>query len=73
MKYVKIKFKYVDKIYEYKTQLDLEVGKVYKITNSSSYRQMPMRGKVVSISDAPDNSFPLTEIYNVSEEEDDID
>lgn len=68
MKFVKIELNHIGKIYEYKTELDLEVGKTYRIVRANGWAP-PMRAKVINISDTPEYSGIITEILQVTEEE----
>lgn len=68
MKIVKVELNYTGKVYEYKTELPLEVGKTYRIAKADGWKP-PMRVKVLSESATPDYNGPLTEILEVNEEE----
>lgn len=68
MKFIKIELNHTGKVYEYKTQLDLVVGGVYRIHRANGWVP-PMRVKVIEISDTPSYLGNITEILAVSEEE----
>ena len=68
MKFVFVKLKYSGREYEYKTNLPLEKGHVYKIETSG--KALPMRVKVVSISDTQTGAYSVSEIIKATEVED---
>ena len=68
MKFVKVQLNHTNKVYEYMTELPLEVGKTYRITEATSWVP-PMRVKVLSESDTPEYKGPITEIKRANEAE----
>ena len=69
MKYVKLELNHTGKVYEYATDLDMEVGSTYRITKADGWTP-PMRVKVLSESLKPEYDGVHTEILEVRPEED---
>lgn len=69
MKIVKVEINYSFKVYEYQTDLDLEVGKTYRLTNVEGGWQPRQRVRVLSVSDSADYAGTLGTILAADEEE----
>lgn len=68
MKFVKVELNHTNKVYEYQTELDLQVGQTYRITEANGWVP-PMRVKVISVAETPEYRGVLTEIKKVTVEE----
>lgn len=69
MKFVKVLLNHTNKVYEYKTDLPLEKGKTYRVTEVASGWVPPMRVKVLTESAKPEYAGTLNTILAAHEDE----